>query len=100
QLLELQDKHECIGDVRGKGLLLGIEIVKNRETKAANVGLGNAISDRCLELGLNMNIVRMKGYGGVFRIAPPLTITKDEIDIGIGILDQAITDCTMNKKQH
>ena len=98
QLLELQSRHECIGDVRGKGLLLGLEIVKNRETKAANVGLGNTISDRCLELGLNMNIVRMKGYGGVFRIAPPLTITKDEIDIGIGILDQAIEDCTLNKK--
>ena len=98
QLLELQSRHECIGDVRGKGLLLGLEIVKNRETKAANVGLGNTISVRCLELGLNMNIVRMKGYGGVFRIAPPLTITKDEIDIGIGILDQAIEDCTLNKK--
>ncbi len=94
QLLELQMKHECIGDVRGKGLLLGIEIVKNRETRAPNVDLGDKISDRCLELGLHMNIVRMKGYGGVFRIAPPLTITRDEIDIGVSILDQAIEDCS------
>ncbi|GAB5399451.1 MAG: aspartate aminotransferase family protein [Aureisphaera sp.] len=92
QLLELQQRHECIGDVRGKGLLLGVEIVKNRETKVPDDDLGMNICDRCLELGLNMNIVRMKGYGSVFRIAPPLTITKEEIDLGISILDQAIKE--------
>ncbi|MDC8004151.1 aspartate aminotransferase family protein [Aureisphaera galaxeae] len=93
QLLELQEKHECIGDVRGMGLLLGVEIVKDRETKIPDDDLGMNICDRCLVLGLNMNIVRMKGYGSVFRIAPPLTITKAEIDLGISILDQAIQDC-------
>ncbi len=93
QLLELQQKHECIGDVRGKGLLLGVEIVKDRETKVPDDSLGIKICDRCLELGLNMNIVKMKGYGSVFRIAPPLTITKEQIDLGISILDNAIKDC-------
>ena len=43
-----------------------------------------------MELGLSMNIVRIKGMSGVFRIAPPLTITKEEIDLGIAILDEAI----------
>lgn len=94
QLLALQQEHECIGDVRGKGLLLGMEIVADRESKTPAPELGNQISDRCLELGLSMNIVRVKGYGGVFRIAPPLTITKAEIDLAISILDQAIRDCT------
>ena len=93
QLIELQEKYECIGDVRGKGLLIGVEIVKDRETKEPDDKLGQQICSRCLELGLNMNIVRMKGYGSVFRIAPPLTITKDEIDIGIAIMDEAIGDC-------
>ena len=93
QLIELQEKYECIGDVRGKGLLIGVEIVKDRETKEPDDKLGQQICNRCLELGLNMNIVRMKGYGSVFRIAPPLTITKDEIDIGIAIMDEAIGDC-------
>lgn len=93
QLIELQTKHECIGDVRGIGLLLGVEIVKDRETKIPDDKLGQNICDRCLELGLNMNIVRMKGYGSVFRIAPPLTISKEEIDLGITILDEAIQDC-------
>ncbi|WP_108807503.1 aspartate aminotransferase family protein [Aquimarina spinulae] len=93
QLLQLHEKYECIGDVRGSGLLLGVEIVKDRETKVPDDDLGQKICSRCLELGLNMNIVRMKGYGSVFRIAPPLTISKKEIDLGIAILDEAIQDC-------
>lgn len=92
QLISLQEKYECIGDVRGKGLLLGVEIVKDRESKAPAPELGNKISDRCLELGLSMNIVRVKGYAGVFRIAPPLIISKEELDLGISILDQAIEE--------
>lgn len=93
KLIQLQEKYECIGDVRGSGLLLGVEIVKDRETKVADDSLGQSISNRCLELGLNMNIVRMKGYGSVFRIAPPLTVSKKEIDLGITMLDEAIQDC-------
>ena len=91
-LIKLQEKHECIGDVRGSGLLLGVEIVKDRQTKIPDNELGNNICHRCLQLGLNMNIVRMKGFGSVFRIAPPLTITTNEIDLGISILDKAILD--------
>jgi 2,2-dialkylglycine decarboxylase (pyruvate) len=93
QLIQLQEVYECIGDVRGSGLLLGVEIVKDRETRIPDDSLGQKICDRCLELGLNMNIVRMKGYGSVFRIAPPLTITIEEIDLGIAILNEALKDC-------
>jgi len=93
QLVQLQGRHECMGDVRGRGLLLGVEIVKDRQSKTPDPELGSRISDRCLELGLSMNIVRIKGYAGVFRIAPPLTITREEIDLGISILDRAIGDC-------
>ncbi|MEO1263285.1 MAG: aspartate aminotransferase family protein [Bacteroidota bacterium] len=92
QLIELKQKHECIGDVRGRGLLLGVEIVKDRESREPDIDLGNRISDICLEKGLSMNIVRVKGMGGVFRIAPPLSITKDEIGLGIEILDKAIQE--------
>lgn len=90
QLEELKEKYECIGDVRGKGLLLGVEIVKDRVSKEPDIELGHTIADKCLELGLSMNIVRVKKMGGVFRIAPPLTITKEEIDLGIEILDRSI----------
>ena len=91
-LRELQDRFECIGDVRGRGLLLGMEIVADRETKRAAPELGGAITDRCFALGLSMNIVNLPGMGGVFRIAPPMTVTDDEIDLGVDILGQAMAD--------
>ena len=94
QLVALMSRHACIGDVRGKGLLLGMEIVKDRETKQTDPELGSRIAEECLRLGLSMNIVRVKGYGGVFRIAPPLTVTREEIDLGVSMLDQAIRNCT------
>ncbi len=93
QLRELQQKHECIGDVRGRGLLLGVEVVSDREHKTPAPALGWRITERCLELGLSMNIVRFPGMGGVFRIAPPLTVSREELDLGVAILDQAIGDC-------
>lgn len=92
KLLELQKKHACVGDVRGRGLLLGMEIVKDRNTRTPAPELGYRISERCLELGLSMNIVRLPGMSGVFRIAPPLNVSREEIDLGITILDQAITE--------
>ena len=88
----LQTRFECIGDVRGRGLLLGMEIVADRETKTAAPELGGAITDRCFELGLSMNIVNLPGMGGVFRIAPPMTVTDDEIDLGLEILEHALGD--------
>ena len=91
-LNELRDQHECIGDVRGRGLLVGMEIVADRDSKKPAPELGAAITRRCFELGLSMNITALPRMGGVFRIAPPLTITDAELDLGITILDQALSD--------
>lgn len=93
-LLELQERHECIGDVRGRGLLLGVEIVADRISRKPAPETGAAISRRCFELGLSMNIVQLPAMGGVFRIAPPLTVSDAELDLGLDILDRAITDVT------
>ena len=93
-LAELQDRHECIGDVRGRGLMAGVEIVSDRASRRSAPDLGSRITERCYQLGLSMNIVKLPGMGGVFRIAPPLTISDDEIDLGLSMLDQAIADCT------
>ena len=91
-LLELQERHECVGDVRGRGLLQGVEIVADRTSRKPAPEIGSAISRRCFELGLSMNIVQLPSMGGVFRIAPPLTVTDAELDLGLGMLDRAITD--------
>lgn len=90
-LRALQRDFECIGDVRGRGLLLGLELVKDRATREAAPELGAAITRECMRLGLSMNIVQLPGMGGVFRIAPPLTVSDTEIDLGLDLLRQAIT---------
>ncbi|GEL22123.1 aspartate aminotransferase family protein [Pseudonocardia sulfidoxydans NBRC 16205] len=90
-LLELAARHECIGDVRGRGLLQGIELVTDRATKEPADELGRAVTTECLALGLHMNVVQLPGMGGVFRIAPPLTVADEEVDLGLEILDQALT---------
>jgi 2,2-dialkylglycine decarboxylase (pyruvate) len=89
-LRSLQREFDCIGDVRGRGLLLGIEIVKNQAGKEAAPDLGAAITRECMTLGLSMNIVQLPGMGGVFRIAPPLTVSDAEIDLGLDLLKRAI----------
>jgi 2,2-dialkylglycine decarboxylase (pyruvate) len=93
-LLDLMERFECIGDVRGRGLLLGMEIVKDRRTKEPADGLGAKITRECMNLGLSMNIVQLPGMGGVFRIAPPLTVAEEEIDLGLELLGEAIRRST------
>jgi 2,2-dialkylglycine decarboxylase (pyruvate) len=90
-LLELQQRHECVGDVRGRGLLQGIELVTDRDSRAPADELGRRVTAECLALGLHMNVVQLPGMGGVFRIAPPLTVSDAELDLGLEILDQALT---------
>ncbi|MDG2521935.1 aspartate aminotransferase family protein [Caulobacter segnis] len=92
-LRELQQRYACIGDVRGRGLLAGIEFVKDPVSKAPAPEFGAAVSRRCFELGMNINIVQLPGMGGVMRMAPPLTISPEELDQGVEIIGQAVGDC-------
>lgn len=89
-LLSLQQRFECVGDVRGRGLLLGLEIVVDRQSKAPGFELGARIMEETMRRGLSMNIVKLPSMGGVFRIAPPLTVSEAEIDRGLEIMSEAI----------
>jgi 2,2-dialkylglycine decarboxylase (pyruvate) len=89
-LASIGARHDVVGDIRGRGLLVGLELVLDRTTKESSAELCAQVTERCLELGLHMNIVQLPGMGGTFRIAPPLTATQEELDLGLTILDQAI----------
>ena len=89
-LRALQQRYGCIGDVRGRGLLLGIEIVTDRGSRQPDLAMGDRIAAAAMERGLSMNIVQVPAMGSVFRIAPPLTATDAEIDQGLEIMDAAI----------
>src|SRR3954451_10201073 len=87
-LLALQQRYDCIGDVRGRGLLLGLDLVKDRRSKTPDPELAQRVARECLQLGMMTSVVR--GGFGIFRIAPPLTITPEEIDLGIDMFDKAL----------
>ena len=90
RLRELQAAHEQIGDVRGRGLLVGLELVEDRESRRPADALGAAVTAECLRRGLSMNIVRVGSGANCFRMAPPLTISEDEIDLAVEILDSSL----------
>ena len=96
QLDQLQGRHECVGDVRGVGLLCGIELVEDRETKRPAGDLGAAFTDACQRCGLSVNAVRGRADGSAncIRMAPPLTVTEDEIDRAVSIMDEALVQVT------
>jgi taurine--2-oxoglutarate transaminase len=95
--MELKKKHASIGDVRGIGLFVGLELVKNRNTReplippAAKVLPGSnpklEVARRLVELGM---IAMAANPSNVIVMAPPLIVTKDDIDEGVSIMDQAL----------
>jgi 2,2-dialkylglycine decarboxylase (pyruvate) len=95
-LRELQTRHEAIGDVRGKGLLVGVELVQDRDRRAPADTLGRALTDECLRCGVSMNLVRGQSAGSAncLRIAPPLTVSDDEVDLALTVIDAALTTVT------
>ena len=90
RLRELQAAHEQIGDVRGRSLLVGLELVEDRESRRPADALGAAVTAECLRRGLSMNIVRAGSGANCFRMAPPLTISEDEVDLAVEILDSSL----------
>ena len=89
-LSELKRRHECVGDVRGRGLMLGVEIVRDGQGREPDHELGAKIAAEAFRRGLSMNIVKLPGMGGVFRIAPPLTISEKELDLGLQMIADSI----------
>lgn len=94
--LELQDKHPCIGDVRGKGLFVGMELVKNRKTKEPiHDGLVEGprpptAKMKVLAQAMREGVYCLPGSVSVIMLAPPLTITRDEIDFAMDVFDRAL----------
>jgi 2,2-dialkylglycine decarboxylase (pyruvate) len=87
-LSRLKQRFQCIGDVRGRGLLCGIEFTDFGTWDAT--ALSNAVTASAMACGLAANIVRSGTSGGVLRIAPPLTVTDGELDEGLDLLGKAI----------
>jgi 4-aminobutyrate aminotransferase len=88
RLRELQGKHACIGDVRGKGLMLGMELVEDRTTKAPATKLTEKVITRAYQNGM---LLLSCGVSTI-RFMPPLLVTKEHVDEAITILDATLVE--------
>ncbi|MBI5366707.1 MAG: acetyl ornithine aminotransferase family protein [Planctomycetes bacterium] len=87
---DLSERYDVIGDVRGMGLMLGIEIVDSKRTRGKAAALRNEIVDRCFEKGL-----LIIGCGeNTIRFCPPLILTESDVAVGMAILDEALEEVT------
>jgi 4-aminobutyrate aminotransferase len=87
-LLELQNTYECMGDVRGKGLMIAVELVTDRETKAPAVNWRSRIINKAFEKGL---LVLGCGENSI-RFSPSLTVKATEVDVCLSIFEEAVRE--------
>ena len=90
RFLKLANTHRYLGEVRGKGLVMGLEIVADKAAKKPSPELTQQIIFKCGEYGMLLGKVGL--FGNVIRIAPPLVIQEKEAEIGVAIMDRVLTE--------
>jgi 4-aminobutyrate aminotransferase len=85
-LKELMAKHPIVGDIRGRGLMIGIELVRDRKTKERATDERNRLVNECFQRGL---LVLGAGRNAI-RLSPALVLTKDQADTTIAIMDESL----------
>lgn len=86
-LAALKLKYRMIGDIRGMGLLWGVELVKNRQTKEKAIEEAEKVLYACLKQGLSFKV----SAGNVLQLSPALTISRKELDIALNILNESLS---------
>jgi len=92
RLADWPKKHRIVGDVRGRGLMIGVDIVKDQKTRE----YGAADRDRVVEMAFEHGVLFLGCGPSTVRIAPPLIVTKDEADVAMDVLEQSITAVERN----
>lgn len=83
----MAEKFDIIGDIRGRGAMIAIELVKDRDTKEPNAEAAGALAKACHQEGLL--VLTCGTYGNVLRFLPPLVIGEDLLSEGLDIIEQA-----------
>jgi 4-aminobutyrate aminotransferase len=84
----LMEKHPLIGDVRGRGMMIGIEFVRDRQTKERAAAERNAVVQAMFRRG----VLALGAGPNALRLAPPLVLTRDQADVVLRIVDEAVTE--------
>ena len=90
-LLAMQPRHRLIGDIRGPGLLIGVELVRDQQTREPAAAETLEVYRRALDLGVIFGTTKYAGLGNVLKIKPPFTITRAQMDRVLDVLDQVLT---------
>ena len=93
---EWKEKYNCIGDVRGLGGMIGLELVKDQASKEPDAPLTAALIQECAQNGL---LIENAGtYGNVIRFLAPLVMTDEQLEAGLDIMEKALVKCMARNK--
>lgn len=95
-LRELAERHPLIGDVRGKGLMIGLELVRDRQTKER----ADLERDEVVRAAFRRGVLVLGAGQNAIRLSPPLVLTKAQADIALKVLDEAFTEIEMKRGLH
>ena len=88
RLRDIAERHEAVGDVRGRGAMVAMELVEDRETKRPAKGIATRIIEECVREGVI--VLKAGTYDNVIRLLPPLTIDEGLLADGLDVLDKAV----------
>ncbi|MDG7016268.1 MAG: acetyl ornithine aminotransferase family protein [Nitrososphaerota archaeon] len=86
RLEEMKERYEVVGDVRGKGLFIGVEVVKSKKTKRRGIEEAQAVTAECFKRGLILITAGMN----TLRVIPPLNVSREELDDGLDVIEKAL----------
>ena len=87
----MKPRHPLIGDIRGPGLLIGVELVRDQQTREPATAETLEVYRRAMDLGVIFGTTRYAGLGNILKIKPPFTITRAQMDRVLDVLDQVLT---------
>lgn len=90
RLLELAERHPLIGDIRGKGLLISVELIKNQEDKELAAQEAAIVVDEALKRGLMIGAIGT--YKQTLRLTPPIILSREEADLAVDIIDESLKE--------
>ena len=93
RLEDIKSRHPCIGDVRGRGFLMGIELVLDRDDKTPADDLAEEVFYRALDGGLSFKI----SLGNVLTLTPPLILSREELDFSLDVIESALGDAARSQ---
>lgn len=98
RLNDMKEKYEVIGDVRGLGSMIGLELVKDRTTKEPAADLVKSVIKKCYEKGVIL--INAGLLGNVIRFLPPLVMTDEQVRYGMDALEESIAECIGSEAQY